>query len=156
VGVLVLDLDHFKRFNDTHGHDHGDALLKQVGAVLRRSFREADVVCRYGGEEFVAVLPDCDLGNAFARAEAVAASVRELTFMHGGRIVGGVTVSAGVAAFPLHGRDPESLFQAADRALYRSKSEGRDRVTAADADTRGGAAGEPAIRRAVQALSSSA
>jgi diguanylate cyclase (GGDEF)-like protein len=140
LGVVVLDLDHFKRFNDTHGHGDGDALLKQVGVVLRRSFRESDVVCRYGGEEFVALLPDCDLANAVARAEAVAASVRELTFVHGGRVVAGVTASAGVAAYPLHGREPEALFHAADRALYRSKAGGRDRVTAAE-EERGPAPG---------------
>jgi diguanylate cyclase (GGDEF)-like protein len=129
--VLVFDVDHFKRFNDTYGHDAGDALLKRVGHALRTAFREADIVCRFGGEEFVAILPECDLANALARAERVGETIRGITVHHEGQVLGGVTASAGVSVYPLHGHDADGLFQAADRALYRSKSDGRDRVTAA-------------------------
>ncbi len=132
IGVIVMDVDHFKRFNDTHGHGAGDALLKEVAGVLQRAFRTADVVCRYGGEEFVAVLPDCDVQNAVRRAEEVRVAVSALSVTYEGRTLGRVTLSAGVAAYPPHGRDAESLIHAADRALYRSKSDGRDRVTTAD------------------------
>ena len=133
VGVVVVDIDHFKRVNDTYGHGAGDVLLKRVAALLLGSFRANDVVCRYGGEEFVAVLPDCGLQDAVRRAEGVREAMHGLRAEHEGRSLGRVTVSAGVAASPEHGRDPEALVRAADRALYRSKSEGRDRVTSADA-----------------------
>jgi diguanylate cyclase (GGDEF)-like protein len=133
LSVVVLDVDHFKRFNDTNGHAAGDVVLRQVGAVLRSTFRAADVVSRYGGEEFVAVLPDCGLADATARANAVCSAIRDLSVSHEGKVLAPITVSAGVAAYPLHGTDPDALFQHADRALYRAKADGRDRVTTAPA-----------------------
>jgi diguanylate cyclase (GGDEF)-like protein len=131
LAVIVLDVDHFKRFNDTYGHAGGDAMLREVGSVLNRSFRESDIVCRFGGEEFVVVAPECSLEAATARTEDMRNRVREISITVDGRKVSGVTMSAGISMFPKHGDGPDALFQAADRAVYRSKSEGRDRITAA-------------------------
>jgi diguanylate cyclase (GGDEF)-like protein/PAS domain S-box-containing protein len=132
LGVLILDLDHFKNFNDTYGHDAGDTVLREAALFLTKSVRAEDVVCRFGGEEFVVILPTADLTAAIARAERIRSKMRELTVLHQGQAVGIVTVSVGVAALPDHGITPDALLEAADAALYRAKREGRDRVVAAD------------------------
>jgi diguanylate cyclase (GGDEF)-like protein len=126
----MLDLDHFKNFNDTYGHDAGDAVLRETGSFLVRSIRAEDFVCRYGGEEFVVVLPTADLRAAEGRAQRIRAKLRDLVIMHDGRSLGLVTASIGVAALPNHGTNERDLLQAADAALYRAKREGRDRVMA--------------------------
>ncbi|MGC4000296.1 MAG: diguanylate cyclase [Anaeromyxobacter sp.] len=131
LSVVMLDVDHFKKFNDTHGHAAGDAVLKEVAGLLRSTFRTADVVCRYGGEEFLVLMPDCASGDAVRRAEALRAAVASLNVPCDGRTLGTVTISAGVATFPADGTDEETLFHAADEALYASKHQGRDRITAA-------------------------
>jgi diguanylate cyclase (GGDEF)-like protein/PAS domain S-box-containing protein len=132
LGVLMLDLDHFKKFNDTYGHEAGDAVLRETASFLVRSIRVEDFVCRYGGEEFVVVLPTADLRAAEARAERIRSKLRDLVVMHDGRSLGLITVSVGVAALPDHGTSEKELLQAADAALYRAKREGRDRVIVAD------------------------
>jgi diguanylate cyclase (GGDEF)-like protein/PAS domain S-box-containing protein len=132
LGILMLDLDHFNNFNDTYGHEAGDAVLRETGTFLVRSVRAEDFVCRYGGEEFVVVLPTADLHAAEARAERIRARLRELIVMHNGRSLGLITASIGVAAMPHHGTNEKDLLQAADAALYRTKREGRDRVAVAD------------------------
>lgn len=132
VGILMLDLDHFKTFNDTYGHEAGDAVLRETGAYLVRSIRAEDFVCRYGGEEFVVVLSTANLKAAESRAERIRAKLRDLVVLHNGRSVGVITASIGVAALPHHGTNERDLLQAADAALYRAKSEGRDRVVVAD------------------------
>ena len=133
LGLLMLDLDHFKNFNDTYGHDAGDTVLREAALFLIKSIRAEDVVCRFGGEEFVVILPTADLNAALARAERIRSKVRELTVLHQGQAVGIVTMSIGVAALPDHGVTPGALLESADAALYRAKREGRDRVVAADA-----------------------
>jgi diguanylate cyclase (GGDEF)-like protein/PAS domain S-box-containing protein len=132
LGVLMLDLDHFKRFNDTYGHDAGDAVLRSTAALLGKSVRAEDIVCRFGGEEFVVILPMADIKASQARGKRIRSKVRELTVMHQGQSVGMITVSVGVAALPLHGTSLRELLEAADAALYRAKREGRDRVVAAE------------------------
>jgi diguanylate cyclase (GGDEF)-like protein/PAS domain S-box-containing protein len=132
LGILMLDLDHFKKFNDTHGHDAGDTVLRETAAFLVRSIRVEDIVCRFGGEEFVVILPTADLNASHARAERIRSKLRELTILHQGQSLGMVTVSVGVAALPVHGTSPKELLGAADSALYRAKREGRDRVVNAD------------------------
>jgi len=132
LGILMLDLDHFKKFNDTFGHEAGDAVLRETGSFLVRSIRAEDFVCRYGGEEFVVVLPTADLRAAEARAQRIRAKLRDLVIMHNGRSLGLITASIGVAALPHHGTSEKELLQAADAALYRAKREGRDRVAVAD------------------------
>ena len=133
LGILMLDLDHFKNFNDTYGHDAGDTVLRETASFLVRSIRAEDFVCRYGGEEFVVILPTADLRAADARAQRIRARIRDLVIMHNGRSLGLITASIGVAALPDHGTNEKDLLQAADAALYRAKREGRDRVAVAEA-----------------------
>ncbi len=135
LGVLMLDLDHFKKFNDTFGHDAGDTVLREAAAFIVRSVRAEDIVCRFGGEEFVVILPMADLKASHARAERIRSKLRELAVMHQGQSLGQITVSIGVAALPEHGTTSKELIAAADAALYRAKRDGRDRVETADSPT---------------------
>ena len=131
--VAMLDLDHFKRFNDSFGHEAGDSLLRALGQVLREKLRKSDILCRYGGEEFVLVLPDSSLANAWKRVEQIRVLVRELQIRHGEQLVGMMTVSAGIAGAYEHGFTAEELLRAADEALYAAKQAGRDRVVVYEA-----------------------
>ena len=131
MGVIMLDLDHFKIFNDTFGHAAGDALLRVVGQFLVSRSRREDVACRYGGEEFVLIFPDAPLDTTVRRAEELREEARSLQVQHHGHPLGNVTISVGVAGFPVHGSTTATLLRAADEALYRAKSEGRDRVEVA-------------------------
>jgi diguanylate cyclase (GGDEF)-like protein len=133
LGVLMLDLDHFKRFNDTYGHEAGDAVLRETATFLLKNVRAEDFVCRFGGEEFVVILPTADLEGSLARAERLRSKMAELTILYQGRSLGMVTFSVGVAAFPEHGMSPQELMAAADAALYEAKRGGRDRVVVASA-----------------------
>ncbi len=132
IGIIMLDIDHFKSLNDSCGHDAGDALLRALAGLLRTRVREGDIACRFGGEEFILILPEAALDLARHRAEEIREAMRQLRVSHRGRVIGPITVSAGVAAFPDHGKTSEGLLQAADAALYRAKAEGRDRVRAAE------------------------
>jgi diguanylate cyclase (GGDEF)-like protein/PAS domain S-box-containing protein len=131
LGVLMLDLDHFKSFNDTYGHDAGDTVLREAAAFLLKHVRAEDFVCRYGGEEFVVILPTADQDGARARGERFRARMKDLPIMHQGKSLGMVTFSIGVAAFPEHGMSPKELMAAADAALYEAKRGGRDKVVVA-------------------------
>ena len=131
LGLLILDLDHFKKINDTYGHHAGDAVLREASSFLVKSVRAEDIVCRFGGEEFVVVLPMADLKATQARAERIRSRLRELTVLHKGESLGMITASIGVAALPEHGTSPKELLEAADAALYLAKREGRDRVVVA-------------------------
>jgi diguanylate cyclase (GGDEF)-like protein/PAS domain S-box-containing protein len=131
LGVLMLDLDHFKRFNDTYGHDAGDVVLREAAAHLLKNVRAEDFVCRFGGEEFVVILPTAGLEGARARGERLRSKMRELTIMHQGKSLGMITFSVGVATFPEHGTSPKELMAAADAALYEAKRGGRDQVAVA-------------------------
>jgi diguanylate cyclase (GGDEF)-like protein len=124
--VLLADVDHFKQYNDTHGHPAGDAALARIADILRKTTRGVDCVARYGGEEFLVMLLETTVGTAVIVAERIRARVAIEEF-GGGRI----TVSIGVAECPSHGDTPESLIESADAALYQAKDEGRDRVVAA-------------------------
>jgi diguanylate cyclase (GGDEF)-like protein len=135
LDVLMLDLDHFKKFNDTYGHDAGDTVLREAASFLTRCIRVEDIICRYGGEEFVVILPTADLNAAQTRAERIRSKMRELAVLHQGQSLGMITVSVGVAALPQHGTSPKALLEAADAALYRAKREGRDRVVIAERRT---------------------
>lgn len=129
VGVILLDVDHFKHFNDTWGHGGGDALLRQLANVMMDVFSGSDdIVCRYGGEEFVVVLPNVTPDILYTRASQFLSRVRDLRVDCDGQLVGGITVSAGVAISPDHASHIDGLIGAADRALYAAKSAGRDRV----------------------------
>jgi diguanylate cyclase (GGDEF)-like protein/PAS domain S-box-containing protein len=131
LGVMLIDLDHFKKFNDAYGHDAGDAVLRETALSLTRGIRAEDFVCRYGGEEFVVILPTANLEAAQARAERLRLKVRELTILYQGKSMGMITISVGVAVFPDHGTTPKELLAMADVALYEAKRNGRDQVVVA-------------------------
>jgi len=137
--VLMLDVDHFKHFNDTYGHPAGDGVLKHLSDILRECARELDTVARYGGEEFILILPETTAEGAAQVAERIRATTAEDRFTpEGGNTEIGVTVSIGFAVFPEHAGAPDTMVEAADQALYRSKQGGRNRVTSAGAAGNGG------------------
>ena len=128
AGVIVADVDNFKRYNDTWGHPGGDALLQQLARMMQRVLREEDVVCRYGGEEFVIIVPDVTFEMLYASAERLREESAEMHVRHDGRYLGSITLSAGIAMSSRHGTTAEELIAVADRALYTAKTNGRDRV----------------------------
>lgn len=138
IAVLMIDLDHFKRVNDTFGHEGGDLLLRNVASILKQSVRACDVPCRYGGEELVVLMPDCGLDKAAERAEAIRAAIAGLHLPFNAQVLT-ATASLGVAAYPDCGYGAELLIQEADAALYTAKRAGRNRVVVA------GAAGQRAV-----------
>src|SRR5581483_8323670 len=120
VGVIMIDVDHFKRFNDTHGHEAGDAVLQKVGMTLQSHTRVEDVVCRYGGEEFVMLLPSLPADAILARAEEVRSAIHDLSVRFRGETLARISVSCGVSVYPDHGQTCSELVDAADHALYRA------------------------------------
>jgi diguanylate cyclase (GGDEF)-like protein/PAS domain S-box-containing protein len=128
VCVAMLDLDHFKRYNDTFGHESGDAILREFGNVLRDRLRKSDVSCRYGGEEFVLVLPDSTIEDAWRRVEEIRVIMKGLELRHREQLLGSITVSGGLAGSLQHSYGPRELLRAADQALYLAKQAGRDRI----------------------------
>ncbi|MFD0739538.1 diguanylate cyclase [Lysobacter koreensis] len=133
LSVLMIDVDHFKRFNDEYGHAAGDALLAAIGATLRASTRGEDLACRYGGEEFTVVLPEIGREAALQRGEEIRLAIAATTAAHMGRTVGPTTASLGIASFPADAAAPDTLLDRADTALYRAKANGRDRIELARA-----------------------
>jgi diguanylate cyclase (GGDEF)-like protein len=128
VAVLLIDLDHFKRVNDSRGHEAGDIVLNAVGNLLRGNVRGSDIACRYGGEEFALILPDTGAEAAMRRAEDIRLAISTLNLIHAGRSLGKVTASFGIAVFPEHAQDTDDLLRVADIALYAAKGAGRDRI----------------------------
>jgi len=135
LAAIMIDVDHFKRVNDSLGHEAGDEVLRQLGALFKTSIRGSDIACRYGGEEFAIILADATSEGARRRAEDIRAAVGRLELHHGGKPIGGLTVSLGVALFPYHADQATTLLRKADEALYQAKSAGRDRVVVSDAGT---------------------
>ncbi len=134
LAAIMLDIDHFKRFNDSFGHEAGDLVLRELAGVLRRFARESDVACRYGGEEFLVLLPECPFDAALPRAERLREEIAKLELRYDDQPLGLVSVSLGVAAFPDHAKESEELLRRADEALYLAKQTGRNRVVAYSAD----------------------
>ncbi len=132
VGIIMLDLDHFKQINDNYGHDVGDAFLRALGEYLQKHTREEDIVCRYGGEEFTLILPDATLERARERAEQLSEGITRITVQYDNQSCGNISASFGVAVFPKQGTSPEAILKAADAALAQAKSEGRNRVILAE------------------------
>ena len=131
LGVIMVDLDHFKHFNDTYGHQTGDALLRTFGQFLQKRMREEDLACRYGGEEFILIFPEAELKPLQQRAEELRETAKQIRALDSDKSSEEITLSLGVASFPEHGSTVETLLQAVDAALYRAKAEGRDRVVLA-------------------------
>jgi diguanylate cyclase (GGDEF)-like protein/PAS domain S-box-containing protein len=127
MALIMVDLDHFKRVNDTYGHPTGDAVLKAMASILLHGAREGDIICRFGGEEFLVALPNMTVEHALTRAKAWQATLGQTSIQHGAFSVQ-ITLSAGISAFPDHGADIDTLLHLADEALYRAKANGRNRV----------------------------
>lgn len=126
--LIILDVDHFKKFNDTYGHKCGDLVLQSLARFLQENTRRGDIVCRYGGEEFVILLPDTDLNPAYQRAEELRAQFDAMSVAYESLYLR-ATFSAGVACYPVSAKTGEGALTAADQALYRSKEAGRNCVT---------------------------
>ena len=132
LAVIMFDLDHFKEFNDRYGHEAGDVLLRELAEYVKTHIREEDFACRYGGEEFMIGMPETGLDDARERAEHLREEITHITIQYLGKSLGPITISAGVAALPDHGKTQDELLRSADRALYKAKDEGRNRVVTAD------------------------
>jgi diguanylate cyclase (GGDEF)-like protein/PAS domain S-box-containing protein len=132
LALIMLDLDYFKQVNDSFGHAAGDVLLRDLGQFLSAHVRMEDIACRYGGEEFLLILPDTSLADALQRAEQLCAHIRTLSFRFNQATIGRATASLGVAAFPDHGTTSERLLLEADQALFRAKASGRNQVAHAE------------------------
>jgi diguanylate cyclase (GGDEF)-like protein/PAS domain S-box-containing protein len=133
LGLAMLDLDHFKKYNDTYGHHAGDELLRTLGRLIRSQVREEDIACRYGGEEFVIIMPGASHEVTLERAEQMRQCMKRLHERRPGQFLHAITISIGVAVFPDNGATGNTLIQAADAALYQAKKSGRDRVVAVSA-----------------------
>jgi len=131
VGLIMMDIDHFKRFNDTYGHDLGDTILRELAKCVRANLRAEDIVCRYGGEEFLVIIPDIESRDLLTRANHLCQEVRtSVQIAHNTQQLS-ITVSIGVASFPEHGNAAQEALRAADQALFQAKRGGRDRAVAA-------------------------
>jgi diguanylate cyclase (GGDEF)-like protein/PAS domain S-box-containing protein len=133
VSVMMIDIDHFKRINDVHGHMAGDLMLQAMGALLSSHTRQMDTACRYGGEEFVVIMTTAALDTAMQRADELRQAFANLRVEYEGHELR-ATISVGVATFPKHGNNSDALLRAADQALYMAKATGRNCVYAADTD----------------------
>ena len=127
LGIMMLDVDHFKRLNDTYSHEAGDVVLEELGSLLLRHIRAEDIACRYGGEEFLLILPEATLPDIRQRAEEIRVMAKELQIRYRQDMLH-FTISIGIAALPEHGFQASEIIHAADMALYQAKSHGRDRV----------------------------
>lgn len=131
LSMIALDIDYFKRINDSFGHEAGDAVLQQVSTILQANVRGSDVASRVGGEEFLLLLAESPLQQATLRAEGIRDTISRMLFKFDEHELGPITASFGAAAFPDHGRTPEALRRAVDKALYEAKHNGRNRVVTA-------------------------
>ncbi|ACB53063.1 unknown [Crocosphaera subtropica ATCC 51142] len=128
IGIILLDIDHFKQINDNYSHGLGDVVLEEFGEFLRDNIRESDIACRYGGEEFILIFPHASLDNTYQRAEALRRKIKRLHFRYQQHHLNSVTVSVGVANYPQHGLTGEEVVHHADLALYAAKDQGRNRT----------------------------
>lgn len=131
LALVLFDIDHFKRINDQHGHRAGDAVLREIAQLLLANTRKSDILCRFGGEEFVLLMPNASAEQARGRAETLLAAARAQVIAHEGKPIGTVTLSAGVAQLAERATDVAAALEAADVALYAAKNAGRDRVACA-------------------------
>lgn len=132
LGMIMLDVDNLKLFNDTWGHAAGDEILRETGSLLFRHVRGEDIACRYGGDEFILILPDASREVTRERAERICDYARQFHLQFDGYSLPPVTLSLGVAVFPKHGATSTGILRAVDAALYRAKHEGRGRVVVAE------------------------
>lgn len=126
--LIIIDIDFFKKFNDTFGHQAGDAVLRQVAQLLKQNVRATDIVCRYGGEEMSIILPNTSKEVSVSTAEKICKRVASKRFKLNNHMESNVTISLGVASFPEDGQTPSEIIDAADKRLYQSKHNGRNQV----------------------------
>jgi len=153
--VISIDIDHFKLFNDNHGHDAGDMVLRAVGEALMQACDGDEIACRMGGEELMLLLPGVELAAAAARAEAVRLAVAAIAVRYGDKTLPRISISIGVAQYPVHGRMPQDVIRAADDALYVAKAKGRNQVILAGERPTTAKAPPASGRAAASALSAS-
>jgi diguanylate cyclase (GGDEF)-like protein/PAS domain S-box-containing protein len=132
LGIIMLDVDEFKHFNDTYGHAAGDEILRELGKLLLRQVRGEDIPCRYGGDEFILILPDASREVTRKRAELICENARQINLQFEGQNLEGITLSLGVAIFPENGVTSAKILRTVDAALYLAKHAGRGRVIAAE------------------------
>lgn len=128
ISIIMIDIDHFKRFNDQYGHKTGDQVLHELALILKRNVRGSDFACRYGGEEFILILPNSDLDSTLKRAEKIRQEVKHISVLENDISITGISVSMGISVFPEHGDNQVKVIESADEALYRAKAGGRDRI----------------------------
>jgi diguanylate cyclase (GGDEF)-like protein len=128
LAILMVDIDHFKQLNDLHGHEAGDAVLRELARLFQAQLRMEDIASRYGGEEFVLILPEADMTAASECGERLRQAIHAMRIQHYGQTLEGVTLSIGLACFPQQGTTVDALMRAVDAALYRAKENGRDRL----------------------------
>ena len=128
VGIIMIDIDFFKTINDTYGHEAGDTALRELGGLLLTYVRSEDIACRFGGEEFILILPGATLLTTRTRAELLKDGLKQLRIQHNGQLLEGLTLSFGVALYPDHGSTGMAVIRSADMALYRAKQTGRNRI----------------------------
>jgi diguanylate cyclase (GGDEF)-like protein len=128
VSAMMIDIDNFKRFNDTYGHDIGDLVLQRIAIELKQCTRKGDILSRYGGEEFCLVCPDLNDKDAMGLGERLCERIRRLTLDVDGTKVSNLSISLGMATYPQHSRNGEDLLKVADEALYQAKAQGKNQV----------------------------
>jgi diguanylate cyclase (GGDEF)-like protein len=131
LGIIMMDIDYLKRFNDTYGHDAGDMMLRALGNFLQQNIRKGDVACRFGGDEFVLIMPGASAMIAKGRAELLVTDVQTIKLTYSDKGLGSISASFGVAVFPSHGNSAATLIKAADTALLLAKKKGRSQVVMA-------------------------
>ncbi len=127
LGIIMLDIDHFKNFNDSYGHEAGDEVLRKLGILIKSIVRKEDIACRYGGEEFLIIFPDCSRDDLFLKAEIIREGIEKNKLNFQGKLLK-ITASLGTASYPDDGSSSEELTGHADSSLYKAKKEGRNRV----------------------------
>jgi len=128
IGIVMADIDHFKQINDTYGHEAGDEFLMKLADFFKTKTRGSDIACRYGGEEFILILPESSVEDTYKRADYLREEIKKVKVYFRGQLLPSVTLSFGIATYPDHGIDTDELMRVADTALYKAKEEGRDRV----------------------------
>ncbi len=128
LAIIMVDVDHFKKFNDTYGHDIGDRVLKEIAILLQNNIKSTDIACRYGGEELTLILNNIRPENAYKKGEQLREKIKKISFQYEDQVISNITVSMGIACYPSHGRKKELLLKLSDQALYQAKDEGRDKV----------------------------
>ncbi len=132
IGLIMFDIDYFKKYNDSYGHEAGDIILSMLGRFLESCFRKNDIICRFGGEEFLIILPQMDEKGTYKKASFLKKKLQTFQVDVKGQVLENISISVGISSFPKNGRSIRELLDAADEAMYKAKKEGRDRICVAN------------------------